>query len=249
MPAGETTARFVLPASVFPTTHWSVVLGAGDGSSPEAQAALDRLCRTYWYPLYAYLRRSGRTDADAQDLTQSFFASLIERDWVSVADPARGRFRSFLLVCLKRFACVQTQKANAWKRGGRNVVISLQDQDAAERYAVENVADLPPEAVFDRRWALTLLEQARDRLHAECEAAGKLALFEHLQAVQRDPAEAPAQEQLADRLHLTVSALKSALLRLRGRYREILRDEVAQTMSDPGEVDDEIRYLLKVVSQ
>ena len=236
------------PPGLFATTHWSVVLAAGQASSPHAEAALERLCRTYWYPLYAYLRRSGHNEADAQDLVQSFFASLIERDWVAAADRAKGRFRSFILVCLKRFVSVEAQKANALKRGGRHVVISLDDQDAAERYTLESVEGLAPEVVFDRRWAITLLEQAWDRLRAECEVAGKLPLFEHLRAVQAEETHAQSYEQLAASLMLTESALKSALFRLRARYREILREEVGQTVSDPRDVDEEIRYLLKVVS-
>ncbi len=235
-------------AGLFATTHWSVVLAAGEAATPRAQAALEQLCRTYWYPLYAYLRRFGHNEADAQDLIQSFFASLIEHEWVATADPAKGRFRSFLLVCLKRFVSVQAQKANAWKRGGRNALISLDDQDAAGRYALESVEDLAPEAVFDRRWALTLLEQAWDRLRAECQAAGKLPLFEHLKAAQAEETQAQSYEQLAASLKLTESALRSALFRLRSRYREILREEVAQTVSDPREVDNEIRYLLRAVS-
>lgn len=246
--AGEENADEAVSAPLFPLTHWSVVLGAGHASSPGAEAALEQLCRTYWYPLYAYLRRSGHNEADAQDLIQSFFASLIEREWVSAADPAKGRFRSFLLICLKRFVSVQAQKAHAQKRGGRNVVISLDDQEAAERYKLESVEDLAPEVVFDRRWALTLLERSWDRLQAECEATGKEALFAHLKAAQSEESQAQSQQRLAATLGMTESALKSALFRLRTRYREILREEVAQTVSSPREVDEEIRYLLKVVS-
>ncbi|MHC1767954.1 MAG: RNA polymerase sigma factor [Verrucomicrobiia bacterium] len=246
--AGEENADEAVSAPLFPLTHWSVVLGAGHGSSPGAQAALEQLCRNYWYPLYAFLRRSGHNEADAQDLIQSFFESLIEREWVAAADPAKGRFRSFLLICLKRFVSVQAQKAHAQKRGGRAAVISLDDQDAAERYKLESVEDLAPEVVFDRRWALTLLEQAWDRLQAECETSGKQALFVHLKAAQSEESQTQSQQRLAATLGMTESALKSALFRLRTRYREILREAVAQTVSDPREVDDEIRYLLKVVS-
>lgn len=225
-----------------------MVLGAGQHSSASGQAALGQLYRSYWYPLYAYLRRCGHNQDDAKDLIQSFFASLIERDWLGAADREKGRFRSFLLICLKRFACVQAQKASAQKRGGGNSFISLDDENAAERYAIESVEDLNPDTVFDRRWALTILEQAWDRLRAECEATGKLPLFEHLRAAQAEETQAHSYEQLSANLKLTESALKSALFRLRSRYRELLRAEVAQTVSDPGEVDDEIRYLLKVVS-
>lgn len=233
----------------FTATHWSVVLAAGHSSSPNARAALEQLCRTYWYPLYAHLRRAGQDEDAAQDLVQSFFESLIERDWVGAADPAKGRFRTFLLVCLKRFVSVQVQRANAQKRGGRNVFISLDDAEAAQRYQLESVEDLSPEGVFDRRWALTLLEQAWDRLRAECDASGKRPLFDHLKAIPAEEAQAPSYRQVAARLSLSESALKCALFRLRARYREIVREEVAQTVNDPNDVDEELRYLLKVVSR
>jgi DNA-directed RNA polymerase specialized sigma24 family protein len=248
MPSEENAGERIVTSPMFPLTHWSVVLSAGRRSSPDAEAALERLCRTYWYPLYAYLRRAGHDESAAQDLIQSFFAALIEREWVSAADPAKGRFRSFLIVCLKRFVAAQAQKASAWKRGGRDVIVSLDDEKASERYQLESVENLSPEMVFDRRWALTLLERAWDRLRAECDAAGKRPLFEHLRAVQAGEAQVPSQEQLARSMDLTESALKSALFRLRARSREILREEVAQTVSDPREVDDEIRYLGQVVS-
>ena len=243
----ETTVR-PTGSPLFTTTHWSVVLSAGHQSSPGAQAALEQLCRAYWYPLYAYLRRSGQSEADAQDLIQSFFASLIERDWVATADSTKGRFRSFLLVCLNRFVSVQAQRERAQKRGGGTALVSLDDQNAAERYALEDVRELAPELVYDRRWAITLLEQAWDRLRAECEATDRLPLFDHLRAVQSDEAHAPSYEQLGATLKMTESALKSALFRLRSRYREVLRAEVAETVSDPRDVDDEIRHLLRVVS-
>lgn len=140
------------------------------------------MCRAYWYPLYAFLRRSGHHDPDAEDLLQSFFAKLIERDWLATADPAQGRFRSFLLICLKRFVSGETRKAEAQKRGGRSVVLSLDDANAAERYAAEMTGGLAPDEVYDRRWALTLRERAWDRLREECQATGRLLLFEHLRA-------------------------------------------------------------------
>lgn len=235
--------------SQFSTTLWSVVLTAGHLSSPGAQAALEQLCRSYWHPLYAYLRRSGYQPADAQDLIQSFFATVIERNWIGVADPAKGRFRSFLLVCLKRFVNGQTQKSTAQKRGGRLVIISLDDQEIAERYAQENDAELTPEAVYDRRWALTLLEQAWDLLRDECQATGKLPLFEHLRAAQSEETSRTSYQELAARLKMTESALKAALFRLRARYRELLRQAVAQTVDHPDDINDEIRYLVEVVSR
>lgn len=248
MPGNENSEDGIVAKPSFPTTHWSVVLDAGHHSSPDAPTALERLCRAYWYPLYAYLRRCGHSEQDAQDLVQSFFASLIERNWVDAADPAKGRFRSFLLICLKRFVSTRKQRENAQKRGGMNVVISLDDEDAARRYAMERVEDLAPEMVFDRRWALTLLEKAWDELRVECEATGKRALFDQLRSVQADETQQASQGELAIRLGMSESALKSALFRLRSRYREILRQEVAHTVDDPADLDDEIRYLLKAVS-
>lgn len=233
----------------FRTTQWSLVLSAAHDDTPGAQTALEQLCRTYWYPLYAFLRRSGHQAADAEDLLQSFFASLIERDWLVTADPARGRFRSFLLVCLKRFVGGEARKAAAQKRGGRSVILSLDDGNAAQRYAAEQTEGLAPDEVYDRRWALTLLEQAWDRLREECHATGKLPLFEHLRAAQDEGPDAPSNTTLAASLKLTESALKSALFRLRTRYREVLRQEVAQTVSHPREVDDEIRHLLQILSR
>jgi len=233
----------------FRSTQWSLVLSAGHDSTAGARTALEELCRTYWYPLYAFLRRSGHPETDAEDLIQSFFASLIEHDWLATANPARGRFRSFLLICLKRFVSGEARKAEAQKRGGRNVVLSLDDENAAQRYALEMAERLAPDEVYDRRWALTLLEQAWDRLREECQATGKLSLFEHLRAAQDGGSEAPSYAALAASLNLTESALKSALFRLRARYREVLRQEVGQTVSDPREVDDEIRHLLEVLSR
>jgi len=241
-PTAGGTAQFL-------STQWSLVLSAAHDSTPGSQIALEQLCRTYWYPLYAFLRRSGHTEADAEDLIQSFFARLIERDWLATADPVKGRFRSFLLICLKRYVGGEVRKEEAQKRGGQNLRISLDDEDASRRYALEMAAGLAPDAAYDRRWALTLLELAWDRLHGECQATGKLALFEHLRAAQDGGTEPTSYGALAATLHLTESAIKSALFRLRNRYREILRHEAAQTVSDPREVDDEIRHLLEVLSR
>lgn len=248
MPAGDAAGESPSPNSRFSPTHWSIVLSAGHRSSPDAQKALEELCCTYWYPLYAYLRRSGHGAPDAEDLIQSFFAHLLEHDWLATADPAKGRFRSFLLICLKRFVADQVQRARALKRGGGRVLLSLDDGVASDRYASERRDDLPPELAFDRRWALTLLEQAWDQLRGECEASGRLRLFEQLRSAQEGDQETPGYEALAASLNLTVPALKSAMFRLRARYRELLRRAVSQTVEDPRDVDDEIRYLLKSVS-
>lgn len=233
----------------FATTQWSTVLGAGHKSSPEGRAALERLCRAYWYPLYAFLRRSGHNATDAQDLIQSFFANLVEHDWLGTADPAKGRFRSFLLVCLKRFVGGEARKAHAQKRGGASVMVALDDEEAARRYLEELAEGLAPDEVYERRWALTLLEQAWDCLREECRVAERLPLFEHLQEALDGGLETPSGKALATSLRMTESALKSAMFRLRARYRDILRQEVAQTVSHPGEVDDEIRHLLQVLNR
>jgi len=234
--------------AAFATTQWDMVLSAGQDSTPDARAALEHLCRIYWYPLYVYLRRSGHSEEDAEDLIQSFFATLLEHDWLAIADPAKGRFRSFLLVCLKRFVSGEAEKARALKRGGQTKVVSLDDANAAERYALESTEGMAADVVYDRRWALTLLEQAWDRLREECQASGKLPLFDHLRATQDGGTDVPPYEVLAPSLNMTEAALKSAMFRLRARFRELLRHEVAQTVSEPKDVDAESRYLLKVLS-
>lgn len=232
----------------FATTQWSIVLGAGHDSTPGARTALEHLCSIYWYPLYAYLRRSGHNEEDAEDLIQSFFAALLKHDWLAVADPAKGRFRSFLLVCLKRFVSSETEKARSLKRGGATRFVSLEDANAAERYALESTEERTADVVYDRRWAITLLEQAWDRLREECQSSDRLPLFEHLRATQEGETGVPPYEVLAPTLNMSEAALKSAMFRLRARFRGLLRHEVAQTVSDPKDVDDEIRYLLKVLS-
>jgi DNA-directed RNA polymerase specialized sigma24 family protein len=236
--------------AAFATTQWSLVLSAGHDSTPDARTALEQLCRSYWYPLYAYLRRSGQDEEDAKDLIQSFFATLLEHDWLAIADPAKGRFRSFLLVCLKRFVSGEAEKARALKRGGGTRILSLDDANAAERYALESTEGMAADVVYDRRWAITLLEQAWDRLREECEATGRLQLFEHLKATQDQEGGREVQSYgvLAQNLKMSETALKSAMFRLRARFRELLRHEVVQTVSDPKDVNDEIRYLLKVLS-
>lgn len=248
MTAGEAPGTSPGSHARFLPTHWSMVLSAGHRSSPGAQSAREELCRSYWYPLYAYLRRSGHNGTDAEDLIQSFFARLLEHDWLATADPAKGRFRTFLLVCLKRFVADELEKARALKRGGGGLFVSLDDAAAAERYAAEQRNELPPESLFDRRWALTLMEQAWDQLRAECELTGRLPLFERWQATLGGEPETTRHEVLATSLNLTVPALKSAIFRLRARYRGLLRKAVSQTVRDPREVDDEIRYLLRAVS-
>jgi RNA polymerase sigma-70 factor (ECF subfamily) len=237
----------VVQAGAFATTHWSVVLSAGQRASPQAVEALEVLCRNYWYPLYACVRRRGYSVEDAQDLTQGFFAQLLARDYLARADPQRSRFRSFLLSGLKRFLCDEWDKSRRLKRGGGQTVISLDAAAAEHRYQLEPADQLTPERVFERSWATTLLERAADRLRAEYVAGGKSGLYEHLTEFRLDAADQRAYAEVAAQLGLSDSALKSAIHRLRQRHLQLVREEIAQTVANPAEVDEEIRYLLGVI--
>jgi RNA polymerase sigma-70 factor (ECF subfamily) len=233
----------------FATTHWRVVLAAGEGAAPGSAAALEKLCRAYWYPLYAYVRREGYSPHDAQDLTQEFFAWLLESKHLRVANPERGKFRSFLLVRLKHFLSDQRKKARAQKRGGGQVVVSLDAELAEERYLLEPATELTPEAIFDQRWALTVMEQTVSRLREEYVAAGQTELFEELKHFQPLEGAGPSYAEVAARLGLSQSAVKSAIYRLRQRHRDLLREEIAHTVSTAAEVDEEIRYLIAVMAR
>jgi RNA polymerase sigma-70 factor (ECF subfamily) len=232
----------------FSTTHWSVVLAAGHGSAPGAREALEKLCRTYWYPVYAYVRRHDYGPHDAEDLTQAFFAWLLESDVLRVADPERGKFRSFLAIRLKHFLSDERKKAQAEKRGGGRPLISLDARLADERYGLEPVTELTAEKIFDRRWALTVLEQTVARLREEYVAAGRTDLFDELKHFPPGSKGESAYAEAAERLGLTLSTVKSAIHRMRTRHRELLREEIAHTVSTPAEVDDELRYLITVMS-
>ncbi|HTD85912.1 MAG TPA: sigma-70 family RNA polymerase sigma factor [Candidatus Binatia bacterium] len=227
----------------FLTTHWSVVLNARALDSKTAKTALESLCRAYWYPLYAFVRRLGHSPHDAEDLIQGFFAQCIEKDYLRAADQEKGRFRSFLLVALKRFLGNQWDRVRALKRGGDRQIISL---DAELRYAAEPAEALSPDKLFERRWALTLLENVLSKLQAEQAAAGRLNIFSELQPVLTSRGTPYAE--LAKRLNVTESAIKVAVHRLRQRYRELLEHEIANTVSSPAEIDEERRYLLRVLS-
>jgi RNA polymerase sigma-70 factor (ECF subfamily) len=235
-------------AGFFPTTHWSVVLTPHPPGSPEAAQSLETLCRSYWYPLYACVRRQGYGPEDAQDLTQEFFARLLARDYIARADPQRGQFRTFLLTGLKRFLCDEWDKARRLKRGGGQTLISFDVQTAEDRYGLEPRDDLTPERVFERTWTATLLERAASRLREEYSAAGKADLYECLTEFRLDAPEQPAYAEAAARLRLSDSAVKSAIHRLRQRHHQLVREEIAQTVADPAELNDEIQHLLGVVA-
>ncbi|HRY71426.1 MAG TPA: sigma-70 family RNA polymerase sigma factor [Phycisphaerae bacterium] len=226
----------------FPSTHWSVVLAAGDPAAPHACEALAELCRKYWYPLYFYVRKQGHRPEDAQDLTQEFFARFLERQYVALADPQRGRFRSFLLACLKHFLINEWKRTGAARLAGGPGVVCV-TVDAEERYRAEPVDDLTPERAYEQRWALALLEQVLTRLGQEYAAAGKQAQFEALRGSLWGRHHEVSYADIASRLDLTEIAIKAAVRRLRRRYRETLRSEIAQTVMTPEEVEDEVRWL------
>lgn len=232
----------------FPTTHWSVVLTAGDSASPGSQEALGRLCRQYWLPLYAFVRRKGYSPEDARDLTQSFFADFLARHAVDRADPNRGRFRTFLLACLQNFLGHQRDRALAQKRGGATLVV-LDLTDAEKRHREHVFEGATPETLYEKQWALSLLECALNRLRADFLHTGSALLFAKLTPhLWQDEAAVP-YERLAAVHQVSEGALRATVHRLRQKYREILRDEIAHTVARPAEVDDEIRHLRRVLSE
>ena len=227
----------------FAATHWSLVLAAGRDGTPGAHAALDTLCRAYWPPLYAYIRRSGCSPADAQDLTQGFFLQLLQRDFLDGVDPRKGKFRSFLLASLKHYLSNERDRARAQKRGGGLAPISIDAQDAEGRYLHEPADPMTPDKLYERRWALTVLEQALVRLQAEYAASSRGAVFEKLKGeLTSDAARAPHAE-IARELDMTPGAVKVAAHRLRQRFGEVLRAEIAETVARPEDIEEEIQHL------
>jgi RNA polymerase sigma-70 factor (ECF subfamily) len=235
-------------AERFRTTHWAMVIAAGRRSSPDARAALEALCQTYWYPLYAYVRRLGHSADDAQDLTQAFFSELLEKNIAGKADRERGKFRSFLLASLKHFMARQWRRAGALKRGSRRVFVSLDLAAGEKRYVLEPIDALTAETIYQRRWALTLLEQAIAKVRDEFAASGKAELFDQLKTYLGGDENTVPYGQLAADLGKTEGAIKVAVHRLRKRCRDVLRAEIAGTVSDRAEVDEELRDLFEAVS-
>jgi RNA polymerase sigma factor (sigma-70 family) len=231
------------PRPTFVTTHWSVVLTARDENSSKSSEALEALCRTYWFPLYAFVRRQGRSPHDAQDLTQEFFARLLEKKYLKSATQEKGRFRTFLLVALKRFLANEWDRQHAQKRGGSSLIVPINPECAESRFLAEPAHELQPDLLFDRQWAVTLLERTMTRLRDEYISTGRAKLFELLRGcVAKDESALPYAE-IAARLNLTEPAVKMAVQRLRARYREILRAEIAETVASEDEVEEEIRHL------
>ena len=234
---------------VFATTHWSVVLAAGQGESVLAQRALETLCRAYWYPIYVYVRRKGYGPDDAQDLTQEFFSQLIAKERLRLADREKGKFRTFLLAMLDYFLAREWSRAHRQKRGGQFSFISLDQQTPEERYRLEPADNDTPEKKFLRQWALTVLKQTMSALECECEANGKGALFREVRSLLSGERDGAACAEIGRRMALSEGAVRVAVHRLRQRYGELLRSEIAQTVGGPEAVDEEMHYLLSVLSQ
>ena len=237
------------PAEDFVTTHWSVVVTAGHSNTTRAQAALEKLCRAYWYPLYAYVRRRGHSVEDAQDLTQEFFARLLAHNWVAKADRCKGRFRSFLLMAMSRFLANEWDAARTQKRGGGTRPAPLPLDTAETRYAAEPATTLTPELEFDKQWALTLIDEVLRRLHDEYAREDKGALFDALKPCLVGTRDNQPYAELASSLGMTVGALKTAVCRLRERYRDRLKAEIANTVAAPEDVDEELRHLFRVLAR
>ena len=225
-----------------------MVVTAWHSDTPRARDALARLCQTYWFPLYAYVRRRGQSPEDAQDLTQEFFARLLEKNWVENADQAKGRFRSFLLSAMNHFLSDEWDRARAQKRGGGVSLVPLQLDTAETRYGLEPVDNVTPEWSFELRWALTLLEAVLNRLRGEYEREGKADLFAALNPCLVGERTSQPYVELARQMGVSESLVKSAVHRLRQRYRQLLRDEIANTVAASDEVEEELRHLFAVLA-
>jgi RNA polymerase sigma factor (sigma-70 family) len=232
---------------VFATTHWSVVLAAGQYDSPQAAEALEKLCRTYWYPLYAYVRRRGYTPEDAEDLTQDFFAQLLRKNYPARANNLKGKFRAFLFHTLNQFLADQRERAGTLKRGGGRIFISLDAPAPEDRYKLEVSDELTPEKLFERRWAQTILDRALERLRAEFMAEGKGQIYEVLQAFEPGEQNVLSYAEASTRLGVSESAVKSMIHRLRQRHRELVREEIAHTVPSLTEIDEELRHLVSTL--
>ena len=231
----------------FNTTHWSVVLAAGQTDSVETSQALQRLCGAYWYPLYCYVRRAGHTPEDAQDLTQEFFARLLEKNYLALARREQGRFRSFLLTSLKNFLTNEYHRNTRLKRGGTQPMISCDTADAENRYVAEPIDAATPETLYEQRWALALLENALARLRDEYAARDAGPVFDLLKVYVWGERNAASYTDIAAQLDLTEEAVKKAVQRLRHRYRDMLRTEIAHTVTTAAEVEEELQHLVRLL--
>jgi DNA-directed RNA polymerase specialized sigma24 family protein len=236
-------------AEGFASTHWSVVLLAGGArNAPQVQEALARLCSAYWYPLYVFIRRQGHSADDAEDLAQEFFARFLDKDFLSTVDKSRGKFRTFLLACCQHFLANQRELGRAQKRGGARPALSLDFPGAAERYRAEPASVETAEKLFERRWALTVLDQTLEQMQREYEADGNDALFAHLKKVLVGGTKALSYARIGADLNMNEAAVRKAAQRLRQRYRSVLRERIADTVDEPERIDDEIRDLFAALS-
>ena len=234
----------------FPTTHWSVVLNAGvEAGGETAEAALEQLCQTYWYPLYLYVRREGYAEADAKDMVQGFIATLLKRQSLRDLSPAKGKFRSFLLVSLNHFLLDEADRARARKQGGGQPTISFDAADAEQRFKLEPVDAWSPDRLFERRWVLTILDQVLERLEAEFRADGHEDVFERIKPYLASGGAAPAYGAVAHELNKSEEAVKKAVQRMRQRYYKLFREVIAQTVHSREELEDEIRYLCRIMAE
>lgn len=231
----------------FTTTHWSVVLAAGHGGGEQRAQALERLCQTYWRPLYLYVRRRGYGPDDAQDLTQEFFQGFLEKNAVEQADQTRGRFRTFLLTCLQNFLAKEWRKTNAAKRGSGRPVLSLDADSVESQYALGRFEELTPERAYEKSWAVATLEEAMVNLQNEYQRSGKGELFEKLRLLLWEDSKGETYAELGRQLAMSEAAVKMAVSRLRQRARELLRREIAHTVASPGAVEEEFRHLVAVL--
>ena len=230
------------------TTSWTQVLAARDAPSAESRQALEGLCRLYWYPLYAFVRHQGFDPEESRDLTQAYFAQLIEKGYLEDFDPSLGRFRVFLRASIKNFISKEREKARAWKRGGRTAILSLDADEVEGRYRLEPVDRLTPEEIYERRWALTLLERVLGTLHSEFQEKGRGAEFETLKGFLTGEEPRLPYREVAAALSTSEAAVKSSVHRLRQRFGHLLRKEIAETVAGPEDVDDEVRHLLGVIA-
>jgi RNA polymerase sigma factor (sigma-70 family) len=233
-------------AGKFVATPWTVVLAAVRGDSSDA---LGRLCQAYWYPLYSFVRRQGHDPHTAEDMTQAFFTRLVERRYLDAVDPARGKFRSFLLAALKHFLANERERADAQKRGGAHAIVSIDEQLAESRYSLEAAHHDTPETIYERNWALALLDRVLHQLRDQYTRDGKARLFDELKATLSAESDAAPYAEIASRLNSSESAIKVAVHRLRHRYRQLLRTEIAHTVEKPEEIEDEIRHLFAMLSK
>jgi RNA polymerase sigma factor (sigma-70 family) len=238
--------KFATSRPIFASTHWSVVLNAGQSDSPDALLALERLAQAYWYPVYAYVRRKGYDGHSAEDLTQGFFVQLISSNSLGRADRSKGRFRSWLLGAMNHFLAHEGEKARAQKRGGGYAPVPLDEVEANSRYQAHLATNSAPEQLYDQQWALTLLERATTRLRATYAADGRKELYDRLKVFVAGGAP-PSYSEVALQLRMSESAVKSAIHRLRQSFHELVRQEVAETVCTPADLDDEIRYLIAVL--